>query len=60
MSPLKPPPLRPMTIHRSLLPELRRGSVFVLGDEEVLVADEPRIEGEFWRFLARRNERPDA
>lgn len=49
-----------MTVHRSLLPDIRRGSVFVLGDEELLVADEPRIEGQFWRFQARRNERPNA
>ena len=49
-----------MTVHRSLLPDIRRGSVFVLGDEELLVADDPRMEGEFWRFLARRNERPNA
>lgn len=49
-----------MTVNRSLLPNIRRGSVFVLGDEEMLVADEPRIEGEFWRFHARRNERPNA
>ena len=49
-----------MTVHRSLLPDIRRGSVFVLGDEELLVADEPRIVGQFWRFQARRNERPNA
>lgn len=54
------PPLFPMTIHRSLLPEIQPGSVFLLGEDEILVADEPRIEGEFWRFLARRNERPNA
>ena len=60
MSPLDPPPLIPMTIHRSLLPRIRRGSVFILGEEELLVADEPLMEGEFWRFMARRNHRPDA
>lgn len=60
MTSLDPPSLRPMTVHRSLLPDIRRGSVFVLGDEELLVADEPRIEGQFWRFQARRNERPNA
>lgn len=58
MSALDPPPLKPMIVHRSLLPDIRRGSVFVLGDEEVLVADTPRLDGEFWRFMARRNERP--
>ena len=60
MTSLDPPSLRPMTVQRSLLPDIRRGSVFVLGDEELLVADEPRIEGQFWRFQARRNERPNA
>ena len=49
-----------MTVHISLLSDIRRGSTFILGDQELLVADEPRIEGEFWRFLARRNERPNA
>ena len=59
--PLDPPPLRPMAVHRSLLPpQVRRGSVFVLGGEELLVADDPRMEGEFWRFQARRNARPNA
>jgi hypothetical protein len=47
-----------MIVHRSLLPHIQRGSVFVLGDEELLVADTPRLDGEFWRFQARRNERP--
>jgi|GEM_PF-2981234 hypothetical protein len=60
MSPLDPPPLVPMIVHRSLLPDIRKGEVFVLGEEELLVADEPWIEGEFWRFQARRNERPNA
>ncbi len=60
MSQLDPPPLVPMTVHRSLLPEIQRGSLFILGDDEFLVADEPRILGDFWRFLARRNERPNA
>lgn len=60
MTALDPPPLTWMTVHRSLLPEIRRGSVFVLGDDELVVADEPCIEGEFWRFQARRNERPNA
>lgn len=60
MSPLVSPPLRPMIVHRSLLSDIRRGAVFILGDEELLVADDPRVEGEFWRFQARRNERPNA
>ena len=59
MSPLDPPPLRPMTVHRSLLPEIVRGSVFILEGEELLVADDPRIEGAYWRFMARRNVRPN-
>lgn len=61
MHSLDPPPLRPMKVHRDLLPpDLARGSVFVLGEEEILVADDPRLDGEFWRFQARRNERPNA
>ena len=43
MSPLDPPPLIPMTVHRSLLPEIQRVSVFVLVEQELLVADAPRI-----------------
>ena len=60
MSLLDASPLFRMTIHRSLLPEIKRGDIFILGEEEILVAGEPRIEGEFWCFMARRNERPNA
>lgn len=60
MSPLDPPPLIPTTVHRPLLPEIQRGSAFILGDDEIVVADEPCIEAEFWLFQARRNERPNA
>ncbi len=49
-----------MTIHRSLLPDIKRGSVFVLGGDELLVADDPVLDGDVWRFMARRNHRPDA
>jgi hypothetical protein len=60
MSPLDPPPFFLMIIQRSLPPEIQFRSLFILGDDDMLVAAEPRMESAFRRFPARRNERPNA